>query len=968
MEVEKEQGTIKINTGEIKGNVKKILNNRYTTLFSILFFSIILLLILKTLNIGSGITFLARLFAAFSTSILLLLAGAFILSAVLAHYRKFRFMFLPIIIWLIITTAVVRTSNIDQLRDITTGDYTLGPDLDPFLYWRHATEISEGRLQAIDYFRQAPLGVNNYAYTNIMPWVIFYMYKFISIFSDSSLTYSAIITPVILFIISLIGFLLFVKTISSFKMSQEQSWVTAVIASIFYSFIPSMLHRTVAGIPEIESFGMVWFWFAFLFFTLAWKAEERKKQVLFGVLAGIFTGAMSWSWGGYKYIYMILSLTILTLFLFSKNREKISVIFSFWIIPALILELVKVKSIIAMLMSFSDVGFGVFVWFIICLDIVLSKSKIKDTAFLRKMNIPESVKSLIIGLLLILILILIVNPTFITNVFSSVIEGFLYPFGRGRVGLTVAENKAPYLTDVFGSFSNLFWLFLLGNVILFYEATKHFEKSKKIWLNFFFILLIFALGFSRFSPESMFNGENFISKFAYLGSILLFILVLLFTYIKAHIKKDEKSLGDFNNIGFYYVLLLSFAFWAMISMRGAIRLFFIISPMLVIISSFVPVKLWGYLKNKNDDLSKLFLGIILITVIIFMIGTFAGYAAETTVTAENIVPSVYNQQWQKAMFWVRENTPENSIFVHWWDYGYWIQTMGERPTVTDGAHANSWWDHTTARYLLTTPKPETALSLMKTYNVSYLLIDPTDLGKYSAYSSIGSDANGDRFSQIPIMVVDPSQTIESAGKEVRLYQGSTFVDEDIVYSEGNNSIFLPANRAFVVGMIIEISKNNDSFSFRQPTAVFFYNNQQVRIPLRYLYYKGEIIDFKSGIEATARVMQVATLSGQGVSLDELGSVIYLSPKVSKSLFAQLYLMDDPFNNYKTLILAHSEADLFVDSLRAQGLDLDDIVYFQGFRGPIKIWKVGYTDNILINKEFLRNYGEYAGLDDLAFKI
>jgi len=974
MEELNKQGTIKINTGEIKGNIKKFINNKYTFLFSLLFILAILLLILKGAGIGSGIAFLTKLFAAFSTQILLLLLGALLISATLAHYRKFRWMFLPIIIWLVLTTAIVRTANIDQLKDVATGDYTLGPDLDPFLYLRHATEISEGRLQAIDYFRQAPLGTKNYAYTNIMPWVIFYIYKIVSTFSDVSLTYSAIITPVILFIISLIGFLLFVKTISSFKMSREQSWITAIIASIFYSFIPAMLHRTVAGIPEIESLGMAFFWFAFLFFTLAWKSENKKKQILLGVLAGIFTGAMSWSWGGYRYIYMILSLTILILFLFGKYREKISVVFSSWIIPVLIIDFLKLKSISPFLTSFGDITFGVFVWFIILLDFALSKSRIKDSAFLKKINIPDSLKSLVIGLILLIFIAFIVNPSFVSSSFSSLIERILYPFGKARISLTVAENKAPYFSEVLGSFGNLVWIFLLGSIMLFYKATEHFEKNKKVWFNTIFIVLIFALGFTRFSPGSMFNGENFISKVTYLGSILLFVLVLFFTYLKAHIRKDEKTIEDFNNITFHYILLLSFSFWAMISMRGAIRLFFMISPMLIIISSFVPVKLWVSLKNKKDDLAKLFTGIVLIVSLILMIGTFASYSAQTSDIAKNIVPSSYNQQWQKAMFWVKENTPNNSIFVHWWDYGYWVQTLGERPTVTDGGHPQDWYDYTTARYLLTTQKPETALSLMKTHNVSYLLIDSTDLGKYTAYSSIGSDSSGDRFSQVPVMLVDNSQTIENTERETRVYQGSTMVDEDIVYNANGSNIFLPANRAFVVGMIIGISKNADSFIFSQPTAVFFYNDQQYRVPLRYVYYKGEVIDFRTGIEATARVMQQANLiGGQSINVDELGAVIYLSPKVSGDLFAQLYLMDDPFKNYQTIKIAHSEPDPFVASLRAQGLNLDEIVYFQGFRGPIKIWKTEYPNNIITRDEFLYRpegwdtvNGPWALLDNLQF--
>ena len=964
-----EEETIKINTGEIKGNIKKVINNQYVFLFSVLFLAVLLLLVSKIYGFGSGISVIASLSSAFTTNLLIYLLLALAISAVLAHYRKFKWMFLPVVIWLLVTTAILRTQNIDQLKDGKTGNYTLGPDLDPFLYLRHATEIDQGNLGPIDYFRKAPLGVKSYAYSNIMPWVIFYMYKVISMFSDQSLTYAAIITPVILFLISLVGFLLFIKETASFKFSKEKSWLIAILAGLFYAFTPAMLHRTVAGIPEIESLGMAFFWFAFLFFTLSFKAENKKKQILFGVLAGIFTGAMSWSWGGYRFIYMILSLTSITLFLFGNKR--LFFVFSSWAIPALFIEFLKVKSITAMLSGFADIGFGAFVLFILLLDFALTKSKIKDKAILKKINLPDPVKTILIGIVLSLIIMTIISPSFIVNSFSSLIERLLYPFGRERVSLTVAENKAPYFTEALGSFGSLVWIFLLGNLILFYEATRHFGRKNKFWFNFFFIILLFALVFTRFSQGSMFNGENFLSKFVYLGSILLFVAVLFGTYIKAHIMKDEKTINDFNNLEFQYILILAFSFLAMVSMRGAVRLFFIISPMLIIPSAFVPTKLWEALKENKDDLTKLFIGIILIVSIFFFIGTFAKYSVETTLSVQGTVPSQYTQQWQKAMSWIRESTPENSIFVHWWDYGYWVQTIGERPTVTDGAHANAWWDHTTARYLLTTPNPETALSLMKTHNVSYLLIDSTDLGKYTAYSSIGSDANGDRFSQIPVMVFDPSQTVETAGREARLYQGTTIVDEDIVYTDGNGTnIFLPANSAYVIGMIIETQKNGNSISVMQPTTVFFYNNQQIRLPLRYAYSNGELMDFGTGIDGVARITQGLTLAGQGVSVDPMGAVIYLSPRVSKGLFAQLYLMDDVFNNYETVTLAYNQPDPIVESLRAQGLGLDDIVYFQGFRGPISIWKTEIPSNIIAREEFLSENGvyEYAGLDNLTFSM
>ena len=45
-----------------------------------------------------------------------------------------------------------------------------------------------------------------------------------------------------------------------------------------------------------------------------------------------------------------------------------------------------------------------------------------------------------------------------------------------------------------------------------------------------------------------------------------------------------------------------------------------------------------------------------------------------------------NIQWQQAMEWVRDNTAEDAVFSHWWDYGYWVETLGERRTTNDGGH------------------------------------------------------------------------------------------------------------------------------------------------------------------------------------------------------------------------------------------------------------------------------------------
>ena len=216
------------------------------------------------------------------------------------------------------------------------------------------------------------------------------------------------------------------------------------------------------------------------------------------------------------------------------------------------------------------------------------------------------------------------------------------------------------------------------------------------------------------------------------------------------------------------------------------------------------------------------------------------------------------------------------------------------------------------------------------------------------------------------MILDPKQTQETSDSIIRFYQGGSMIDEDILYNTEQGQVFLPRNKGLIIGIILKMKQSGNEISFTQPEAVFVYNQQQIRIPVRYIYFNDNIMDFEQGLESTLFILPRVTINNNQVQTDNLGTLIYLSPKVSKSLFAQLYLMNDPFNNYPTLKLAHSEQESNLNLLKAQGAIEGDFVYFNGFRGPIKIWKTDYPDNILEREEFLKTSGEYAEFDDLVF--
>ena len=44
---------------------------------------------------------------------------------------------------------------------------------------------------------------------------------------------------------------------------------------------------------------------------------------------------------------------------------------------------------------------------------------------------------------------------------------------------------------------------------------------------------------------------------------------------------------------------------------------------------------------------------------------------------------IITHDWLDTFEWIKNNTPKDAVFMSWWDYGYWIQTMSNRTTLLD---------------------------------------------------------------------------------------------------------------------------------------------------------------------------------------------------------------------------------------------------------------------------------------------
>ena len=847
----------------------------------------------------------------------------------------------PEIIYLLILLAVIwlgaiyiRTAPIPYLKDSTTGNWTLGPDLDPFLFLRLAKVIAEnGSLPAVDYMRYVPLGFESSGETQLLPYTIAYLYKFL-LFFDPHITieYAAIIYPVIAFALSLLFFFLFIRKAFQ-NQGMHQSNIIALIATTFLAVIPAFLHRTVAGIAEKEPLGMMFMFAAFYFFVSAMQAKNSKLSLIHGLLAGFATALMGFVWGGVTYIFVIGGLAGFISFLFGKMHKKEFLAYTSWLLMfTLFLGIFTSKygGLEGLILSTTS-GFAYFVFLLMLADLVLFKTRFKDKI---KMKLPHQFVSFCAVTALILLGLIIFEPSMLNHIVSDIKNNLVSPITGNRLLATVAENNQPFFDSWKGSFGlGFFWIFLAGSMLLFYEIVKNMKD--KWLLSFAYAVMIITVIFSRYSSSSVMNGISFWSLFVYFGGLILLGVIGLWSYLKQY-----KNEGKFD-INISLIFVLSFFFFSALSARGGIRLFHVLVPAASITAAFLNVKLAEYaIKNKEETI-KYILWALAIVVIILSGYYFFNFTSQSHNEALYSRPSSYNIQWQEAMSWVRENTPKDSVFAHWWDYGYWVQSIGERATVLDGGNAISYWDHLMGRHVLTGQNETEALEFLKTHNANYLLIDPTDIGKYPAYSSIGGDENYDRYSWMSTFNLDERQTMDKRNETVYVYTGGTMIDQDIVWQ---NQIY-PAERAAIGAFALTIKKDGEYATVNQPTAVVIYNGKQITIPLKCVYFNNKLLNFNDGFGCLYIVPRI-TQTG----INDFGSALYISDKSMNALWVKLYLLNQTEGNFE---LVHSEESAITKELRSRyNITIQDFIVYGDIQGPIKIWKINYPEDIQTKQEYL----------------
>jgi len=166
------------------------------------------------------------------------------------------------------------------------------------------------------------------------------------------------------------------------------------------------------------------------------------------------------------------------------------------------------------------------------------------------------------------------------------------------------------------------------------------------------------------------------------------------------------------------------------------------------------------------------------------------------------------------------NTPENAVFASWWDYGYWIQTMGDRASLADNSTSSTNVIRDIARMLISSPND--GWKMLQDMQADYVLVYVAGQrldGNWNGNSLYVLNGGGDESKKswfMRIGDVELSKYLESDGRTGNTYfWNETLLGQMIpyniiaYYNEDTNESSKIFQNGFTAISILEINYDDE---------------------------------------------------------------------------------------------------------------------------------------------------------------
>ena len=834
------------------------------------------------------------------------------------------------LIIILISAFYIRTLFINNLKDPTTGDY-VSMELDSEIWLKYAKIIAEqGKLPEKDMMRFYPDGLDLTTYPTFPSYFVAYLYKFLKIFSPNmTVALADILYPAFATVITLLFMF--------FLLRRLFDWRVALLSILITNVSTAFLFRSISSDHDI--LGMMFLMMTFYFIVVGWQSKSTNKALFFGFLASITTALGKWTAGIILFAFLVTGFFILLEIFLNKFDKRDYYVLIGWLVPFSIYALMFPKlgglnsyltsvttnaAYLALLTATID-------YFLFKKNVFKIKDKLAD-------KFPEGAVSFVAAVFLGILYRIVQQGLGFFKWVIDEISGMLFiGLGGSRWALTVAESRKSYVADWFSNFGSLYvYLFIIGSMILFYHAFKNIAKAKR-FLGLYIIFIIPYI-FSRYSEgHKVLNGVSPTAKFLLIGSLVVFIFTSIFFYFRFFYKNKEYY-NQLTKIDKKYFFMLIWFLGGIIASTSAIRLLFEFVPVTAILVAYFGVAVYDYINKIKNLYIKIALIVVLALIFFNPFATAQGIVVKNYNSSKNQAKYIgpgYNARWMQAGEWTRENTPKDAVFAHWWDYGYWVQRGFERATLTDGGNLGGYaLNYNMGRHVLTGRNETEALEFLKAKGANYLLIISDEIGKYTAFSLIGSDITFDRYSWINPFSLDLSQTQETRNQTLYAYIGGSQLDENLILGD----LVIPAGSAGVGGFLVPLEQRNDTIEVGQPVALIVYAGKQYNLPINCVFLSAynKKIEFRDGYDACLEIIPRV----DGDKMNSIGGALYLSRKVKNTMFTKLYLFNEESMYFKLVYSDKNNVPLMI---------------FNGqLVGPLNIWQISYPDNLNIPEHYYTN--------------
>ena len=453
-----------------------------------------------------------------------------------------------------------------------------------------------------------------------------------------------------------------------------------LLAAIFMGIAPGYISRSDAGSYDNEAIAI----FLLVFTFYLWIKAVKLGSAFWGALCALFYGYMVSAWGGYVFITNLIPLHVFVLVLMGRFSPRIYVAYCTWYALGTLASMqIPFVGFLPIRSSEHMSSMGVFGLLQLVGFVEFVRSGVPSKQFKTLLfGFVASVFTIALGGLVLLTVSGVIAPW--TGRFYS-----LWDTGYAKIHIpiiaSVSEHQPTAWPAFFFDHNLLIWLFPAGVYLCFLKL-----NDEQVFIVVYAIL---ASYFSGVMVRLMLTLTPIVCVAA-----AMVLSTILDSYLSTKTPKTEAELET-------AAAAMAKAPKAQEGLRNmkkpVVGIYSIISKATVV-------------------------GSMTLYLLIFVLHctwvTSNAYSSPSVVLASRMPDGSQHiiDDYREAYQWLRQNTKEDAKIMSWWDYGYQIGGMADRPTLVD----NNTWNNT---HIATVGKAmssreEVSYPIMRQHEVDYVLV------------------------------------------------------------------------------------------------------------------------------------------------------------------------------------------------------------------------------------------------------